>query len=185
MAKYKKDLYENEKNDDVEFSTSDFVTPNENVEHDYPQKVESVEPIRQMKGSASVHIDLFKLELSYYLKNVGLENKPKWDKAAHCHYYRTYDSSGKKLKNASHIGNHTHEIEYSVTPEGKLVAKCGPPIKVHKNGRTEVLTNKDDHRHQINYLWSEKATVRKLNQRAANHLEMYKNVPLVKGLGDE
>jgi len=111
--------------------------------------------------------DLFKLEVTNMVKNLGAEdNNPILANVEHCHFYRTFDSNGRKQTRCSFVGGHTHDVEVKVNKNGELTATCSPAIGT-KFG--------DNHTHKIDYLKSDKLQKRKINedaQRVADQLNI-------------
>lgn len=124
--------------------------------------------------------DLFKLKLANAMKNIALQDSGmvELEKVEHCHFWRTYDSDGKKLIYSAPVAGHFHEITYE---EGK----AGEPVKVLKvSGPLRMVQKKikgimkvvpepvnpdleDNHTHEIEYLRSHKVESRTQNVRAA------------------
>jgi hypothetical protein len=102
--------------------------------------------------------DLFKLEIANMLKNAGFDDKkPVLQNVEHCHFYRTYNSNGKKLTQCNFVGGHTHEVTVDVKADGTLVAKCGKAYGSKFN---------DEHTHKTSYVRSDVIAKRKLNEGA-------------------
>ena len=137
-----------------------------------PKKAEA-EPVRHFKGETEVNHDLFKLEMSYFKKNLGLPHSPRWENTEHAHYFHTVDSNGKPMQYSSAIGGHCHEVSVKVLEDGRLVATCGKPVKRYKNNKVEQLPTHDDHTHDVSYLFSEKVKARRLNEKAQAHIDLY------------
>ena len=137
-----------------------------------PSGSKPVAPVRHYKGQTEVDHDLFKLEVASTKKNIGLPHAPRWEDAEHTHFFHTYDSKGKKMTYSASISGHCHEVTVE-NVDGKLVAKCGPPVRKYKNNRVEKLPDHDQHTHDVTYLYSEKVEARKLNEQAMLHLSKY------------
>jgi len=114
--------------------------------------------------------DLFKLEVTNMLKNIGAEDKkPLLTNVEHCHFYRTYDSNGKKQTKCSSIGGHHHEITVSVDSKGNLVAECSPAVGTKFN---------DNHTHKVTYLKSDRLQKRKPNIEAIKVADVLNQPPV-------
>ncbi len=140
----------------------------EKAKDDFVKEREAAKANRTMKGSVQVHHDLFKLQPANFQKNAHLPHQPRWVPMEHCHFFHTRDSRGRKMKYCSSVGGHAHEVAVEVV-DGELKAKCGPPIVRVKGDRTAVFPN-DNHVHDVEYLWSEEVTARKVSRKAV--LEM-------------
>lgn len=122
---------------------------------------------RVYKGDQEVDHDLFKLKLASAKKNVSWTDKPRYEMVPHQHFFHTYDSSGKKQAYCSPVAGHTHKVEVEeVDGEFKLVV--GPAIKKSRS-KTAPIPH-DDHTHDVEYVLSEKLTVREANKDAQNDI---------------
>jgi len=106
--------------------------------------------------------DLFKLEVNMMKKNLGADDKkPLLTGVEHCHFFRTYDSSGKKQNKCGSIGGHYHEVSVSVDSKGNLKAECSKAIGTKFN---------DDHVHNVAYIRSDKVQKRTINEDAQMYI---------------
>lgn len=125
---------------------------------------------RVYKGEAEVDHDLFKLEVANLKKNISIDDeKPLYVGVEHCHFFHSYDSSGKKQETCNPIAGHSHKVDFEVDENGELNITCGPPI-VKSGGKYLPLKN-DTHTHDIRYLRSEKIKVRKINETANMYID--------------
>jgi len=131
-------------------------------------KKEVKDPQRVYNNTITLDSDLFKLEVSFMEKNMGVDGqKPSIEKIEHCHFYRTYDSSGKKLDNCSYIGGHTHTITPNFDDDGKITAKCSTPIWSYKT---------DTHTHEVRYIKSDKVQKRRINADAIREIDKFNTI---------
>ena len=73
--------------------------------------------------------DLFKLQVANMLKNAGYDDeKPILQSLEHCHFFRTFDSSGKPQIKCNSVAGHHHEVKISVDKEGNLKAQVSEAI---------------------------------------------------------
>ena len=115
---------------------------------------------------------LFKLEVAKMIKNLGADDKkPIPAQVEHCHFFRTYDSNGKKQVKCSHVGGHTHEVTVTVDKDGNLKAKCSEAIGT-KFG--------DNHSHKVKYFKSDRLQKRKLNADAQIVADRLNTLPQAK-----
>ena len=151
----------------------------EEVKRGRPKK-EVKKPIERVYAQqVEIDHDLFKLEVAPLEKNISWNDVPDWVKIEHCHFYHTFDSSGKAQVTCNQVAGHFHEIEVERNENGEIVDyKCvsGPMkyvfVKDKRTGRRvkkAVPYNElDDHRHDMTYLKSDKIQMRKLNSEAVN-----------------
>lgn len=115
-----------------------------------------------------IESDTFKLEVSKYSKNLSFDTKnPVLVGVEHCHFFHTFDSSGKKLDVSNHVAGHTHKIIVKESKDGTLTAICSEP---------EPSFYGDKHTHEVTYLKSDRFKVRQLNQDAMKVLAGIDNV---------
>lgn len=130
---------------------------------------------RYISSGLSVVTDLFKLNSTTMIKDLGWdENHPIPTPMEHCHFYRTYNSNGKKNLGTNIVGGHYHEITVSVDGKGNLVAECSPPIQ---NKKSEKIHGKDNHIHTSTYIKSEEVELRKFNADAIKTFNMGMSEP--------
>jgi hypothetical protein len=126
---------------------------------------------RVFKGDHEIVSDLFKLDVAYFAKNISFDPKrPKREDVEHCHFFRTFDSNGKKLNKSNAIGGHYHEVILSVDEDGNLVGKCSPPIR---NRGSDPNYPGDDHTHEMIYRRSDQFKARRTNQEALTAYNEY------------
>lgn len=102
--------------------------------------------------------DTFKLEVSNFSKNLSFDDKrPLLIGVEHCHFFHTFDSSGKHMTTSNQVGGHHHEVTVREDKNGKLLASCGPAIPANFG---------DNHTHKTTYLKSDRFKVRKMNDEA-------------------
>jgi hypothetical protein len=135
---------------------------------------------RIYKGTQQIDHDLFKLKVALMTKNVSFTDRPELVEFEHCHIFHTYDSNGKKQDTCSAVGGHFHPIVVRQGKDGVPVIEVGPPRKwVLKRirGRNQRVmapidlgdTDKngnplfDEHTHEVDYLGSERITLRQSN----------------------
>lgn len=119
-------------------------------------------PKRIYAENISIDSDLFKLEVANFQKNLGFDDKkPILTGAAHCHFYRTFDSNGKKQTRCNFVGGHTHDVSIEVDAKGNFKATCSPAIG------SKFM---DQHIHEVNYIRSDTVTRRKLNEEAQKYI---------------
>lgn len=141
-----------------------------------------VEPIQQRIFSENKKIfhDLYKLLVAKMYKNLSWQAIPHDEYTAieHCHFFHTFDSSGREQIHSTSVGGHFHVIKVEHQPNGappKVICESGPMKSVRKkNKRTHkfekiiVPVNEvDTHTHEVLYLQSNQVAVRKVNEEAA------------------
>lgn len=139
------------------------------------EEVGKQETIRRMKGTGKVYHDLFKLEVASFKKNIGTARSPRLIDTEHCHFFHTFDSSGRKMEYSSSIGGHAHKITVKEV-DGKLVAECGPAIKIDRAEKGEANSKEeraftDNHIHEVLYVDSEEVEIRRRNPNALRDLD--------------
>jgi hypothetical protein len=127
------------------------------------QKEKTVEPKRVYTSGLMIDSDLFKLEVADMEKNIALDGqRPNIEKIEHCHFFRTFDSSGKKLERCSYVGGHSHDVITEYGKDGSITAKCGEPVGA-------IATDK--HIHNVRYIKSDKVEKRRINNDAQAYIE--------------
>lgn len=135
-----------------------------------PQKEPQIK--RVMRGQEQVVLDMFKLKVSNFKKDIGSDKKhPIWENVEHCHFFSTYDAMGKFQTKCPSIGGHTHECEPYTDGEtdenGDLILKLKVgPAKRTVNGRI-VGDFSDDHTHEGVYLRSNEVKKKVITDEAA------------------
>lgn len=123
-------------------------------------------------GKEEMISDLFKLELSYMLKNQAIDgHEPEYEKVEHVHFFRTVDSGGKTTTTSNAIGGHFHEVKWHKDLSGNVVIdSVSPAMKwvtrgAGKNKRRvmEALSH-DNHEHTITYKRSHSFKAMELNK---------------------
>lgn len=115
-----------------------------------------------------VDSDLFKLSVANLMKNVAYNDaNPILVPVEHCHFFRTFDSSGKKQVTSNAVGGHYHNVTICVDENGKLSGKCGPAIGSKLN---------DAHVHEIEYIRSSEIELRKINPKASQFIANFERV---------
>lgn len=154
-----------------------------------PKEVELVQK-RIFKKDKIIYHDLFKLEVAKMLKNLFWYKITPDEYVAieHCHFFHTFDSSGKKLTNSTSVGGHFHKLELQDMGKGnppKIISMSGPLKTVRhkdeygKRVKIDVPVNSvDTHVHKHTYLQSDEVKLRKINSEAA--LLIGKNANLIK-----
>lgn len=149
------------------------------------KETKPVPPQRKYKGHQEWDHDLFKLKLEKLKMNKSwIFRAPRLVDVEHCHFFHSVNPrTGAKNSRCTHIGGHFHEVEFEWV-NGKPVTKCGPAMKEvkvklpgRKNYVTQVrplswpavnqktgeeLTLVDKHTHEIDYLWSETLSPKRL-----------------------
>jgi len=111
--------------------------------------------------------DLFKLDVAPMMHDKGIQGKKREHiPVEHCHFFHSYDSSGRKQTYSTSIMGHCHKIDVVSNGNGDLFATAGD--SVIKNG-SKIFTLEDTksiHRHSVSYQYSEKIDIRKPNSEA-------------------
>jgi hypothetical protein len=157
------------------------ITDETNVE---PSAMEGFE--RKYKNQIEFDHDLYKLEVSHFLKNTAIDGqRPEYVKAEHVHFFHTVNSSGKTQIYSTPVGGHFHKMKV-IHEKGKaprVVCDSGPLKFVTTKNEygerkkiTEALNKADTHTHDVIYLKSDKLKPRnsnaeavKLQSRIADH----------------
>lgn len=162
-----------------------------------PKEVELVQQ-RIFKKDKIIFHDLFKLEVAKMLKNLFWYKIPpnEYVPIEHCHFFHTFDSSGKKLTTSTSVGGHFHKLELKDMGKGnppEIIGMSGPLKTVRRKNeygkrvKEDVPVNTvDKHTHKHTYLQSDEVKLRKINSEAA--LLIGKNANLIKrpeGVGME
>lgn len=131
---------------------------------------------RFFKESKEIISDTWELEESKFVrrKDKSNPNNPDWELRKHKHFFRTFDSSGRKLTKSCAIGGHWHEVTTRVEEDGTLVAECGPAI--YKNEKSESKMPKryrrpeDGHTHVMRFLGSDLIKRRTISKEAQAYI---------------
>ena len=114
---------------------------------------------RKYAGDMFIDSDTFKLDLTNYRKNVSFDDKnPLLVGVPHCHFYHTFDSSGKAMSQCNAVGGHTHDVKVSISKDGDITATSSP---AKSNSKLE-----DNHTHEVIYMKSDRFKVRAINSKA-------------------
>ena len=125
-------------------------------------------PKRVYSNNITVDSDLFKLEVESMQKNMGVQGqKPNIEKIEHCHFYRTFDSSGKETKRCSFVGGHTHEMTVSTDEKGNLIAEASEALGALQG---------DNHTHKVRYIKSDKIEKRRINTDAQAYIAQIEKI---------
>lgn len=146
---------------------------------------------RRFRHSVKIHSDLFKASIEDAKKNMAWsEGDVKLENVPHVHFFRTYDSDGKQLKNTNAVAGHFHEVQVefqkdgppkviSVSPAKRLVKRKirGKFVQVAEN-LPEIL--EDTHTHTLEYIESNLVSARQANVNAAQFIggEAIKTSPM-------
>ena len=134
-------------------------------------KEQEVSIKRKFKGEEEIYHDLFCLEETETIKDVGWNpQRPLIEKFNHKHFYHTVDSDGKKQTHCTPSLGHTHEVKVVGTEEdGSPKIEIGPAVVVMKKkmgGKQSLPYKFDNHTHESRYMYSEKLSVRKYSDEA-------------------
>jgi len=133
-----------------------------------PAEVKQAPIQRNYTKDMNIDSDLFKLEVSNLMKNVSYdETRPILVPVEHCHFFRTFDSSGKKQTTSNAVGGHYHNVTICVDDEGNLSGKCGPAMG------SKIA---DDHIHNVSYIRSNELELRKVNPKASQFIANFERV---------
>lgn len=148
------------------------------------EEIVEKEPVVEIKerifrDNRKIFHDLYKLEVESMVKDLGWDkDDPQYHSIEHCHFFHTYDSSGRKQEVSTAVGGHFHIIKVTEQGDGqppKVECVSGPMtwkmVKVKgKRGRVRKMVpvnDVDHHRHDIQYLQSDEVSLRKANSEAA------------------
>jgi hypothetical protein len=125
------------------------------------------EPKRIYANQMDIDSDLFKLEIGSMKKNTGWNDKdPLIVNVEHCHFFRTFDSNGKKMDKCNHVGGHAHTVSVTLDPQGKFIGTCSPALNTKFD---------DKHIHPVTYLRSDKVNKRVVNKEATPFINKYES----------
>lgn len=127
-----------------------------------------------------IESDLFKLNVANAMKNMAIQDsgQVELERVEHIHFFRTFDSDGKKMIHCAPVAGHFHTIEYKEDPSGGAVQiiSCSPPLRMgltRVRGQQKVVPVplnedlEDFHTHDVEYLRSHKVEARSQNLKAA------------------
>lgn len=125
---------------------------------------------------SNIESDLFRLKIADAHKNVAWDDNVRLEKVPHVHFFRTYDSDGRKLTQSASVGGHFHVIEYDDSKDStaKIKSISGPmhmvkrKIKGQWKSVAEPLPASldDNHTHEFEYIMSVKLEARQQNPAA-------------------
>ncbi len=146
---------------------------------------------RRFRHSVKIHSDLFKASIEDAKKNMAWsEGDVKLESVPHVHFFRTYDSDGKQLKNTNSVAGHFHEVVVEFQKDGPpkvvSVSQAKRMVKRKIRGKfVQVAENlpeilEDEHTHTLEYIESNLVTARQANVNAAQFIgsEAIKTTPL-------
>lgn len=138
------------------------------------QPTEAAGRDRVYRNTQEVDHDLFKLLVAKMKKNISYrEDDPIFEDVEHCHFFHTFDSSGKPMDTSNSVGNHFHRMIEKKTSKGLSEFVCSPPmqwVKKKKGGKMQKVLQEldfDDHTHEVHYVQSQRITLRKANMEFA------------------
>jgi hypothetical protein len=137
-----------------------------------------------MRNQRQVRMDLYKLELTDFRKNVSWQKKqPDFRMIPHVHFWRSHSEQGQVNKHCQAVGGHFHEMKPKMNADGSPaldgegfhIIECGPALrKTQKviNGKVKTINERvgfaavdsengetrmimDDHHHVVRYDSSE------------------------------
>jgi len=138
------------------------------VENQSPQPIQENRVYREQ---VVIETDVFKTTIGMMNKNIGTDRSPRLEPTEHVHFFRTYDSDGKKYTKTNSVGGHYHLVELEEQEEGpvKILSVSGPmrDIKVKDRKKGLVIQSapihedlEDTHTHDLVYLESQKIGAR-------------------------
>ncbi len=126
--------------------------------------------------------DLFELHETKMQVQVPMTQPPEYKSVNHMHWFRTYDSDGRKMLRCHAVGGHFHEMKVIPGAAGQPpTVECGPPVKevINKHKKKVVVPWNpgsdepgaddpgDDQTHEVVYIRSQKLNMRSANAEAA------------------
>ena len=124
---------------------------------------------RIFREDMNVESDTFKLEVANFSKNISFDDKnPILVPVEHCHFYHTFDSSGKRMSQCNSVSGHTHDVTVEVDAKGILSATCGP-AKSNKSFD-------DNHTHKVTYVKSDRFKIRTMEPEAQKDILNFERV---------
>lgn len=143
---------------------------------------------RKMRGSQTLHHDLFKLGLANMAKNISIdEDNPVIVGVEHVHFFHSIDSQGRPQDSCNSVGGHFHMVKVLKDKDGRFMldADGNPIVEVSKPMRKVQVKNSrgkvsvevqhvpigngkyDEHTHEVEYMGSDVIQARKVNLEAA------------------
>jgi len=134
---------------------------------------------RQFGDKSTFKSDLYKLEVAECTMNRSWNDIPNLDSVEHCHFFHTFDSSGKRMDRTNMVAGHFHAIEWRDNNDGKpaqIISVSGPMREVKRKirGRFQKVIEsvdavlEDTHTHKVTYLRSEEIVTRQVSSQAVN-----------------
>lgn len=138
------------------------------------QNAVAAETVRNIRGKFEFWHDCYKSTVATMKKNVSFRKRQLLiEEFEHRHNFHSVDRMGNPQKHCVPVGGHYHEVTVIMDPGQPPRTVCGPPLRKIKKtdqygfDRTIVeevtfldwgsqKTIKDDHRHDFEYLHSEK-----------------------------
>lgn len=148
-------------------------------------------PQRRFKDKKLENSDVFKLKVAAAKKVIYNNNegsiREQYIDIEHVHLWHTVDSRGKEVDRCHSVFGHTHEMKLDIDQQtGEVRAICGPAIytlpeiTLHKkNDKQRVVECLDKHVHEVEYIRTDKVTIRVTNPEAAmvfDHLTREKSL---------
>jgi len=133
---------------------------------------------RFFKGDTEQISDTWRLEEAKFIRRKDKSNPqdPEWELRKHKHFFRTFDSSGRKQVKSCAVGGHWHEITWHENANGELVAECGPAIfrkDTTKGLAKRFLRPEDKHTHTMTFMGSDMIRRREYNIDAQKFINAY------------
>lgn len=133
--------------------------------------------------------DLYQLAETKMQIRVPLTQPPEYKPTSHMHWFRTFDSDGRKQIRSQAVGGHFHMMEVIPQQNGPAIVNCGPAVKEIQNKyKKKVLVPfipevkepgaedpGDSHTHEVVYNRSQRLNMRTANAEAAKVLTMDAN----------
>lgn len=134
---------------------------------------------RSFGSSIKIYSDQFKASLEKMKRNDAWnKDEERLVDIEHVHFFRTYDSDGKRHETMQSVGGHTHKVEWRQNAEGaaEILSVSGPvkPVRRKIKGKYVIqfdpIGDYDDHTHELIYVRSDVVEARKTNPQAAQYL---------------
>lgn len=135
--------------------------------------------------------DLFRTSIEDTNKNVAWGEDVQLEKVPHVHFFRTYDSDGKRLTATNSVAGHFHnvEVEFQKNGEPAKIIAVGPAMRMVRKRVKGKWTNapetlppvlEDNHTHELEYIVSHTVEARQANPAAAQLVgqESQKTAPI-------
>lgn len=117
---------------------------------------------RSFSGIREIPSDTFKLEVASLTKLISIANMDNVKTSIeHCHFFHTFDSDGKQMKESNAVAGHKHEVKIEYDEKKNIVsAECMPSM---------------GHNHTLTYLKSDNVQVRIRNAEYAKMVAGFNN----------